>query len=329
MRLKTFSGRTMAEAMDLVRKTLGADAIIVSTQQSRESGVQITAAIEEALIEKAINQALAEAEAPEPATENNVVAEALAFHGVPVRLRQRMVKIAASVNAREPALALVGALDLSLKFQPLPAAPDAPLMLIGPPGMGKTVTAAKIAAAAILAGRDVEVLSTDTVKNGGLEQLAGIVRLLKREVVPAPDPAALGAALANVPAGRIAIVDSRAVNPYDDAELIELRRFVATARIEPVLVLSGGLDPGEAADQAAAFATVKPKRLIATKLDAARRFGAVPAAADAAGLAIAAIGATPFVADGLAAVNPLALARLLLRDPGEAANAADIRKAVP
>lgn len=324
MRLKTFSGKTMAEAMDLVRKTLGPEAIIVSTQSTKDAGVQITAAIEEALIEKAINQALAESEAPPEVQEGNVVDEALGFHGVPARLRQRMVKIAASVGGREPAVALAGALDLSLKFQPLPAAPEAPLMLVGPPGMGKTVTAAKIAAAAILAGRDVQVISTDTVKNGGIEQLAGIVRLLKREVVPAADPAALAA----IPAGRTAIVDSRAVNPYDDGEMIELKRFVSTARIEPVLVLSGGLDPEEAADQAAAFGTVKPRRLIATRLDAARRFGAVLAAADAAGLAIAAIGATPFVADGLAAVNPLALARLLLRDPGEAANAADIRKAV-
>jgi flagellar biosynthesis protein FlhF len=328
MRLKTFSGKTMAEAMELVRRTLGADAIIVSTQETREAGVQITAAIEEALIEKAISQALAETEAPVAQPEGNPVADALAFHGVPPRLAQRLVKIASAANARDTALSLAGALDLSIKFQPLAAAPEAPLMLIGPPGMGKTLAAAKIAAAATLAGRDVEVISTDTVRNGGLEQLAGFLRLLKRDVVPAADPAALAAALARVAPGRLAIVDSRAVNPYDDGELIELKRFVATAKIEPVLVLAGGLDPGEAADQAAAFGTVKPRRLIATRLDGARRFGAVLAAADAGGLAIAALGATPFVGEGLAAVNPLALARLILRDPGESAIAAYIRKAV-
>ena len=46
-----------------------------------------------------------------------------------------------------------------------------------------------------------------------------------------------------------------------------------------------------------------------------RRFGGLLAAAAAGQMAFADVGISPFVADGLAAINPVSLARLLLRRP--------------
>ena len=47
MRLKTYCAGSMAEAMHLVRKDMGRDAIIVATHQEKPgSEVQITAALE-------------------------------------------------------------------------------------------------------------------------------------------------------------------------------------------------------------------------------------------------------------------------------------------
>ena len=46
MRLRSFSGRTMNEAMSLVRQHLGADAIIVSTQEDEDGLMSVTAALE-------------------------------------------------------------------------------------------------------------------------------------------------------------------------------------------------------------------------------------------------------------------------------------------
>ncbi|MBM3554339.1 MAG: AAA family ATPase [Alphaproteobacteria bacterium] len=328
MRLKTFSGATMAEAMDQVRKTLGPDAIIVSTQQRKDKGVLITAAIEEALIEQAISEALAEVEAIPAPKSGDLIGAALAFHAVPPRLQQRLIKIAASVTARDPALALAGALDLTFKFQPLPTAPDGIILLVGPPGAGKTALAAKIAAAALLGGRRLNVISTDTVRKGGLAQIEGFVRLMKNEVTPAATPSALAEILGHCRPEEATIIDTRAANPYNDEEMIELKRFVATARAEPILVLPAGLDLAEAADQTAAFGTLRPRRLIVTRLDATRRMGAI-LAADAGALAITGTSATPFVADAPAPLNPLALARLLLKDPAAADAVEDIRKAAP
>ena len=52
MRLKSYTAATMAEAMSLVRRELGDDAIIVSTQRAATGkGVRITAALEQLKIE--------------------------------------------------------------------------------------------------------------------------------------------------------------------------------------------------------------------------------------------------------------------------------------
>ncbi|MBM3569666.1 MAG: AAA family ATPase [Alphaproteobacteria bacterium] len=329
MRLKTFTAPSMAEAMAQVKKALGPDAIIVSTTQlKRGQGVQITAAIEEALIEAAIEEALAEVKgeraqpAPPPEAAADAVARALAFHGVPAALAKRLHKTAQGLQTRDPAMALAGALDMAFKFVPLPAVPERPILLYGPPGAGKTVTAAKIAAQAVLAGRALNAISCDTARAGGIEQFAAFVRILRHEPRAAPDVDALTRLVAEAKPGTVTLIDTQGANPYDPAEIEELRRRAAAVRAEPMLVLSAGGDPAEAADHAAAYARLKPRNLIFTRLDLARRLGAVLAAMEAAGAPLGAVADTPFVANGLQPVNPIAISRLLLRVAGDAPAAA-------
>jgi flagellar biosynthesis protein FlhF len=74
------------------------------------------------------------------------------------------------------------------------------------------------------------------------------------------------------------------------------------------------MDSMEAADMAEAMAEAGARVLLATRLDLARRIGAIPAAA-AAGLAIAEAGTGPGAADGLAPMTAEALAARLLAAP--------------
>ena len=94
--------------------------------------------------------------------------------------------------------------------------------------------------------------------------------------------------------------------------LAELARAAGAAIL---VVLPAGLDPGEAAEMAAAFAALGARHLLPTRLDGARRLGGVLAAA-AAGLALAEAGTGPGAADGLTADRSRWLAR------GSAASAA-------
>lgn len=318
MRLKSFHAPTMQDAMRLVREVLGDDAIIVATREEEGVGVRVTAAIEEDEGVLAVNPAIA-APAPlrftEPALPDavDIVSDALLRHGIPAELNQRMMDSLADLESREPLVALATALDNVFSFQPMPdGRSPRPLMLVGPPGGGKTLTVAKLCARCALQKRPVGVISTDTIRAGGIEQLQAFTRVLKLRLMTVEDPLALADALDVARGNEQVIVDSAGRNPYNASDMKDLRDFIVAADIEPVLVMPAGLDPVEAVEMALAFRQIGAKRMLVTRLDMARRYGGLLAAAHSAGLAFADASATTKVADGLIPLTPAKLAKMMM-----------------
>lgn len=305
--------------MRLVREVLGDDAIIVATREEEGVGVRVTAAIEEdeGLLSAAHMPVAApnplrflEPEGPEPV---DVVADTLLRHGVPAELNQRLVDSLEDFDTRDPMMAMAAALDAVFSFQPLPdgRAPR-PMMLVGPPGGGKTLTVAKLCARCALQKRPVGVISTDTIRAGGIEQLQAFTRVLKLRLITVEDPTALSDAVEVSRGMEQVLVDSAGRNPYNAQDMKDLREFVTATDIEPVLVLPAGLDPVEAVEIAKAFRAIGARRLLATRMDMARRYGSLLAAAHEAGLAFADVSATTKVADGLTALTPTILAKMMM-----------------
>lgn len=318
MRLKSFHAPTMHEAMRLVREVLGDDAIIVATREEEGVGVRVTAAIEEDEgLTSGHAMPLAGPRLPEPLGPDPLdqVSEVLMRHGVPADLNQQLMDTIAGVEARDPMAALAGGLDGVFAFQPLPdGRSPRPIMLVGPPGAGKTLTVAKLCARAALAKRPVGVISTDTIRAGGTEQLQAFTRVLKLRLITVEDPMALADALEVHRGTEQVLVDSAGRNPYSEADMKDLRDFLVAADIEPVLVLPAGLDAMEAVEMAQAFRQVGARRMLVTRLDMARRYGSILAAAHDAGLAFADASATTKVADGLTPLTPMTLARFMMPD---------------
>ncbi len=304
--------------MRLVREVLGDDAIIVATREEEGVGVRVTAAIEEDEGMLAAHPPMAaanplrflEPEGPEPI---DVVADTLLRHGVPAELNQRLVDSLEDFDTRDPMMAMAAALDAVFSFQPLPdgRAPR-PMMLVGPPGGGKTLTVAKLCARCALQKRPVGVISTDTIRAGGIEQLQAFTRVLKLRLITVEDPTALSDAVEVSRGMEQVLVDSAGRNPYNAQDMKDLREFVTATDIEPVLVLPAGLDPVEAVEIAKAFRAIGARRLLATRMDMARRYGSLLAAAHEAGLAFADVSATTKVADGLTALTPTILAKMMM-----------------
>lgn len=312
MRLKTFTAPTMREAMELVRQALGPDAIIVSSQQEGKSkGVRVTAAIEQA---------------PEPVPAASEAApdliermtETLAGHGAPGPIAERLLAGAAKATARtdDPLLALGAALDTVFAFAPL-GVPEAarrggrPILLVGPPAVGKTVTVAKLAARAVLARRPVMLVTMDTMRAGAVDQLAAFARVLKVDLAEAADATALKQKLRDA-GDRAVLIDSAGVNPFNEAEMAGLRETAEAVHAEPVVLTAAGQDVAESAETAEAFAAIGAGRMIATRVDLARRLGGLLSAAQAGRLAFAEVSVTPQIAEGLTPISPISLARLLL-----------------
>lgn len=317
MRLKSFTAPTMAEAMEMVRAELGDDAIIVSTQRAAGTkGVRVTAALEPADADLAISEML------EGGTDSSVaetVREALTNHGTPQRLAERLVNAARTSEIADPTLACAAALEAGFAFAHLPehSAPR-PFMLVGPPGSGKSIAVAKLAARGILRQRHVGVITCDNIRAGAVEQLAAFTRILEIDLVRAKGPDSLRRAVEGA-AGMfdLVLIDSPGLNPFRQSDLDYLQALVEAADVEPILVLAAGGDSAEAAEMAEAFGGIGTTRLFASRLDTTRRLGAVLAAADAGQLALCDVSASPHVASGISPISAISLARLMIPQPPE------------
>lgn len=317
MRLKLFRAPSMAEAMRQVRAELGADALILSSRRVAD-GVEITAGLEAeqapppplarpAPLPPAVAPQAAPAAPPPPSPQ----ATALAFHGASAALRRKL--------SGGP---LPFAIAAALRFAPLPLATgDAPLLLAGPPGAGKTLSVVRLATRLVMAGTKPLVITADGQRAGATEQLAAFTRVLGLKLLVASTPAALQRALAHREAGAPVLVDSAGADPFDPAQAETLSALAAAIGARVALVLPAGLDPAEAGEIAAAHVALGANMLLATKLDAARRIGSVLAAAEA-GCALAEAGIGAGAADGMVPFTPDLLARRLMQMPLAAAHPA-------
>ncbi len=312
MRLKTFTAPTLADAMELVRRDMGEDAIIVSTQQGSDAlTCRVTAAIEDTLEAEESIPTEPEAMLSDDALED-YLRQVLTAHGLPAHMINATVRAALKVGEPDPALALAAAIDAGVTFRPIDFdAQTKPLVLAGVPGAGKTITAAKLAARAKLDGRKVFLATTDTTRAGGVEQLDAFARILDIKLCAVDTSEALAAHKDAVDAADVAIIDTAGVNPFRSKNMNALQGIAAAVGGELVLVLPAGGDAMESADTAAAFADIGAERMIITRLDMTRRLGGI-LAAGLGRVAIANVSINPRVAEGLDKINPVALARLIV-----------------
>jgi flagellar biosynthesis protein FlhF len=299
MKLRVIRAARMADAMAQLRAEMGEDAVLLSTRRIA-GGVEITAGQEHDDEPLVI--------APEAATPSRAIPAELARHNLPAALAARLAE------GRLPA-----ALAAVMEFAPLPIGP-APLLLAGPPGAGKTLTAAKLATRLVMGGAPPLLVSADGRRAGATEQLAAFARVLGPPLAIANSPSALGKALARRGERQPALVDLPACDPFSPASARGFASLVAASGGTPVLVLPAGLDAEEAAETAHAFRLLGCRHLLPTRLDAARRLGSVLAAA-AQGLALTEAGTGQDATGGLEKLTPERLAARLAAPASQEARA--------
>lgn len=312
----------MTEAMELVRFEMGADSIIVATRDDKDGAV-ITAAIEDTAPNGLkVSETVIHEDPPvfDKRDTEETIRQSLSFHGAPSPLSDRLARIATGIVADTPTLALAAAMDETFTFDPISAllseragTKAAPrILLMGPPGVGKTITTAKLAALITMGKRKPKVITTDTQRAGGIEQLAAFTRILDINLESVNSADGLFRLLeqghGNVPV----LIDTPGTNPYDRDEMDHLAALADAARAENILVMAASGDAMESADIAGEFSNIGAKRLLITRLDMARRLGSILACADAGRLSLSDVSITPGVADGINPINPVSLARLIM-----------------
>jgi len=149
--------------------------------------------------------------------------------------------------------------------------------LVGPTGVGKTTTIAKLAAYAKLELKQrVALLTLDTFRMAAVDQLQQYAQILQVPIHVALTVEDLRSALRFYQDRTLVLIDTPGHSPKDGEVLGQLRRFLdELPEVETHLVLSATTKPRDMADIAQRFEPLRPGRLIFTKLDETSTYGPI------------------------------------------------------
>ncbi len=304
----------------MVRDTLGEDAVIVATREEKNAVggamVHITAAVEKDLAVDFQDQPTDDWEAFEDEDESSMIEELtdmMLRHAVPEDILDQVISCASVLSIDEPRLALLASIESLFKFNPIPTEKlSRPLMMVGPPGAGKTLITAKLAARSAMGGLNVAVITTDIERAGGREQLEAFTRLMDIDLLVAKTPAELKEVILSVKNADQILIDTAGINPFDMNHVKRAAQLIGAGDIEPVLVMPANTNADEAGETAKIFATIGATRFLPTRVDVARRLGSILAAAYQGGLSFTEVSTTAKVADGLSQLTSKRLTQLLM-----------------
>ena len=149
--------------------------------------------------------------------------------------------------------------------------------LVGPTGVGKTTTLAKLAAYAKLQLKQkVALLTLDTYRLAAVDQLQQYAQILQVPMHVALTVEDLRSAFRFYQDRALVLIDTPGHSPKDTETLNQLRALLdELPEVETHLVLSATTKPRDLTEIAARFEPLKPTRLIFTKLDETSTFGPI------------------------------------------------------
>jgi flagellar biosynthesis protein FlhF len=302
MKIMKFEGSNMREAVAKVKAELGDQAVIVSTRQIRRgllgTACEISAAIDDDSDEdrRGPSRGLpayaaqgAVTPAPSALDAELEIERALSpLRGELKSLRALVRAASADSRATTEIRNEVAALRKLIedKLAPAPVAParvrastqgpltalTAPstaraIMLVGPTGVGKTTTIAKLAArAALIEGKRVSLITLDNYRVGGVDQIRTFADLIGVPLHVCETPGDLTRLIDDE--DDLTLIDTAGRSPRDVGAIKELAMAVANLRmIETHLVAAAASTATVIEDLANRYCALNPARLLFTKLD--------------------------------------------------------------
>jgi len=321
MKFKTFRAKTFREALALVKKEMGEDAVILSTEEKKglRPSVEVAAAVDYEAGEAASPRAAIPSWAtpivrppapPSPVLEQGEIRQLkhtlTEFKAEVGSIRELLEDSRTGTEAdRLPAgkrdvLRFLkvrgvreeharGICNTANNVKEIPRAMAAgvavregdtggkkAVVLVGPTGVGKTTTVAKLAAAAIKAGKRVAIVSLDSYRIGAIEQVRIYAKIMGVPLEVVPDARQVKACLARHADKDVVFIDTTGRNPLGDAFLSELAPlYESGVPVETHLLVSATSDYDFLDAAWKSYARLPVDCVGVTKVDEAVRYGAL------------------------------------------------------
>jgi flagellar biosynthesis protein FlhF len=186
--------------------------------------------------------------------------------------------------------------------------------LVGPTGVGKTTTIAKLAANYRLReNRRVGLITVDTYRIAAVEQLRTYAEIIDLPMEVVSTPREMREAVRRMQEFDLVLMDTAGRSPRDEVRIRELRAMLAEAGPHEVhLVLSAAASARSLAAAAEKFAAVGVTAIIVTKLDEATALGNLLSLARHSRLPFSYLTDGQNVPDDIAVAEPRPLAKMIL-----------------
>lgn len=190
--------------------------------------------------------------------------------------RQLVGELPVEINAEQARYLPLGVLSRSLSISPRDHAERRGVTaLVGPTGVGKTTTIAKLAARAVMrnGASQVALVSTDHYRIGAAAQLEHYGRLLGVRVYPAYDADSLRHVLELLRGHHTVLVDTAGLAGGDPRLAEQLEVLGNGGDLRACLVMAANAHASSLDEAVRAYLPVKPHACILTKLDEAPSLG--------------------------------------------------------
>ena len=188
--------------------------------------------------------------------------------------------------------------------------------LVGPTGVGKTTTIAKLAANfAMLDKRSVGLVTVDTYRIAAVEQLRAYANIMGLDLAVAYTPDELRRAVDAMADRDLILIDTAGRSQHHPMHMAELRAFLEALKEPEVhLVVSATTRLADVQQVVERFRATGFQRLIVTKLDETRAYGSLYMLPRWAGVPLAYLTTGQSVPDDIEVADGEQVARLILGD---------------
>ncbi len=326
MKITTFKGETVSEALKKARAGAGPEALLVETRKTA-AGVEVVMALPGAAVLPRPAPARKPARGKKASSLPPGLQEAvdrMKSAGLTPAVRKALAEGLAGCDLYldrpgDPSVLPAAARILGgmLKGLEVPGPRARVTAFVGPTGVGKTTTLAKLAGrAAVEEGLEVAFVTLDTYRIAAVDQLRAFADLMEAPLSVVFTPKELKEALARYKGVDRVFIDTPGRGPMDVRRVKEIRAHLAGAGVKSLLVLPAGARIGDLRAAGRTFGMLQPAGLVITKWDETTAPGGAVSFSLETGLPLAWVTDGQEVPEDVHRGDPVRVARALLLGEG-------------